>query len=36
MYTDPTHKPKKRGRLAHVYEFQRYLLENRAHDVFGA
>jgi hypothetical protein len=35
MYTDPTHKPKKQGRLAHIYEFERYLLENRAHDVFG-
>lgn len=35
MYTDPTHKPKKQGRLAHVYEFERYLLDNRAHDVFG-
>jgi len=36
MYTDPTHKPKKQGRLAHIYEFERYLLENRAHDVFSS
>ena len=35
IYTDPTHRPKKQGRLVHIYEFERYLLENRAHDVFG-
>ena len=34
MYTDPTHRPQKE-RLAHMYEFERYLLENRVHDVFG-
>ena len=34
MYVDPTAKPKKTGRLAHVYEFERYLLENRAHEFF--
>lgn len=36
MYVDPTHQPKKAGRMAHVYEFQRFLLENRAHALFGA
>ena len=35
LYTDPTHKPKKQGRLAHIYEFERYLIENRAHAEFG-
>lgn len=35
MYTDPTAKPKKTEKPAHVYEFQRYLLENRAHALFG-
>ena len=35
MYTDATHQPKKTGRLAHVFEFERYLLEHRAHAVFG-
>ena len=35
MYTDPTARPKTVGRLAHAHEFARYLIENRAHDVFG-
>lgn len=35
MYTDPTASPKKPDRPAHVYEFQKYLLENRAHSLFG-
>jgi hypothetical protein len=35
MYTDATHKPRKEGRLAHAYQFEQYLLENRAHTVFG-
>jgi len=35
MYADPTLKPRKPGRLCHVYEFERYLLDNRAHDFFG-
>ncbi len=34
MYTDPTARAKKPGRRTHIYEFERYLLENRAHDVF--
>ena len=36
MYTDPTAKPKKAGRIVHVHEFARYLVENRAHELFGA
>lgn len=35
MYTDPTYRPKKTDRLAHVYEFEKYLFENRAHELFG-
>lgn len=35
MYTDPTARPRKADRLAHVYEFEKYLLENRAHVLFG-
>ena len=35
MYTDPTAQPKKTGRLAHVYEFEKYLLQNRAYEFFG-
>ena len=35
MYTDPTARPKKAGRLAHLHEFERYKLENRAHEIFG-
>jgi len=35
MYTDPTHRPKKAGRLAHAHEFGRFLLENRSHELFG-
>ena len=35
MYTDPTVRPRRAGRLAHAHEFGRYLLENRAHEIFG-
>jgi hypothetical protein len=35
MYTDVTHKPNKAVRLAHAHEFERYLLEHRAHALFG-
>ncbi len=35
MYIDPTARPKKVGRLAHLHEFERYKLENRAHEIFG-
>lgn len=34
MYVDPTVKLKKTGRMALVYEFEEYLLENRAHEFF--
>lgn len=35
MYTDEAHKPRKEGRLTHVSEFERYLLEHCARAVFG-
>jgi hypothetical protein len=35
MYTDPTAQPKNSGRLAHLHEFEKYKLENRAHAIFG-
>jgi hypothetical protein len=35
MYTDPTAKPRKTGRLAHVHEFKRFLLSECAEQVFG-
>ena len=35
MYTDPTAKARKLGRLAHSHEFERFLLPNCAHRVFG-
>jgi hypothetical protein len=34
MYTDPTYRPKK-NRPSHVYEFAKYLLPNRARELFG-
>lgn len=34
MHTDPTAQPKKTGRLSHVYEFGRYLIDNRGHELF--
>jgi hypothetical protein len=36
MYTDPTHVPKKKDRLAHLHEFHEFLLENRANALFDA
>ena len=33
MYVDPTAKPRTKN-LAHVYEFEKYLLENRVHEFF--
>lgn len=36
MYVDPTIKPSKVGRPVHSYEFEKYLLQNRAHEVFDA
>jgi hypothetical protein len=35
MYTDPTARPKKTERSAHVYEFERFSLQNRSHELFG-
>ena len=35
MYTDPTTRPKNPNRPAHVYEFEKYLLGNRARELFG-
>jgi hypothetical protein len=35
MYVDPTYAPKTVGRIAHAFEFQRFLLENRSHSLFG-
>jgi hypothetical protein len=34
MYADPTSKTKVVGRVAHAYEFERYRIENRVHDLF--
>lgn len=35
MNTDPTLRPRKTDRLSFAYEFERYLLENRSHELFG-
>ena len=35
MFTDPTHKPRSAERLVHAHAFERYLIENRAHALFG-
>lgn len=32
---DPMHEPKKADCLTHVHEFEKYRLENRAHELFG-
>jgi hypothetical protein len=32
--TDPTSKSRKDGKKTHEYEFERYLLENRVHELF--
>ena len=34
MYVDPTYTPRIADRVAHDYEFQRFLLENRVHQFF--
>ena len=34
MITDPTAKPRKDTKVQHEYEFERYLLENRLHELF--
>jgi hypothetical protein len=36
MYIDPKYTPRKPGRVAHVFAFERFLLENRAHALFDA
>ena len=36
MVVDPTFRPTKPDRLSRSYEFERYLLENRARELFGA
>ena len=35
MYTDPSACPRKAGRLAHQWAFERFRLENRVHEAFG-
>ena len=37
LYTepDPTREPKKADRLTQLHEFEKYRLENRAHEGFG-
>jgi hypothetical protein len=35
MYIDPSARPRKMDRIAHAYEFERFILSNRAHEVFG-
>ena len=34
MTVDPTAKPRKDGKLFYDYEFEKYLLENRIHELF--
>jgi hypothetical protein len=36
MYIDPTYAPRKVGRVAHVFDFEKYLLQNRARELFDA
>ena len=35
MFTDPTHKPRSSEHLVHAHAFERYLIQNRAHELFG-
>ncbi len=35
VYVDPTAKPSKMARLAHIHQFKEFLLENRSHEIFG-
>lgn len=35
MYTDPTARPRKKDRLNHQWEFQRFLIENHVHSTFS-
>ena len=34
MYTDPTVRPKKKDRLVHQWEFERFMLEHHVHTTF--
>ena len=35
MYTDPSAKPRSSERLVHAYEFERFILSNRASELFA-
>ena len=35
MYTDPSARPRKSGRLSHLFDFERFKIANRAHELFG-
>ena len=35
MYTDPSAKPRGKDRLAHAYEFERFIISNRTTELFG-
>jgi hypothetical protein len=35
MYTDPTARPRVKGRLSHSYEFERFIISNRTSELFG-
>ena len=35
VYTDPTVKSKKVGPVSYLYEFERYKIANRVHELFG-
>lgn len=35
MFTDPTAKPRVKGRLAHLHEFERFTISNRTGELFG-
>ena len=35
VYTDPTVKSKKVGPVSYLYEFERYKIDNRVHELFG-
>jgi hypothetical protein len=35
MYTDPAARPRVKGRIAHAYEFERFIISNRTSELFG-
>ena len=35
MYTDPAASPRKKDRLSHAYEFERFIISNRVSELFG-